>query len=581
MNKELTDKQKEICKKKGNFVVRACPGSGKTFTVAAKMAELLKNWQYSHQGVAVISFTNVAWQEIQKELKNSFSINIPIKHPHFLGTIDSFVNNFIFFPYAHLILNCKDKATLVGEPAYPWKKRKNGYYNQFFDKVSCDINGNFVTNSKVLALNNPKHYNHIKDMKETFWKKGYVNQSDINYFSMKLIEKYPIIAKIISRRFYYILIDEAQDTSAIQMKIIDFLIENGLKNLVLVGDPDQAIFEWNNAKPELFNKKMCELKYLTMNENFRSSQKLCKFTYHLSTLPIVAQSKNKFSNYQYEPEIWGYNTENPNFDKLISRFLELCKSEHIDLNHENVAILCRSKTLIREISLSKNKNSLKKINNINPWNQENYAKELFYSKYLYDNLEFQKSFKLLGKTYMSILKGHTIYSNQKLYKLIQKRGYFDFRKEIFNLIKLMPKTNITLGKWKKEFKNELKNSKFTSKLIKELKINDKALKLHFNDVFGVDDDVVDEKYLLSTIHKVKGETFEAILLILKQKTRGPYYKTLLKNNKKTSDEEELRNVYVGITRPRRILVLAVPTEDEEVWNDYFSEKRVQTTLSDF
>ena len=41
------------------------------------------------------------------------------------------------------------------------------------------------------------------------------------------------------------------------------------------------------------------------------------------------------------------------------------------------------------------------------------------------------------------------------------------------------------------------------------------------------------------------------------------YKTMLNNNIQISDEEELRIVYVGITRPRQLLLLAVPDEENK------------------
>ena len=69
-------------------------------------------------------------------------------------------------------------------------------------------------------------------------------------------------------------------------------------------------------------------------------------------------------------------------------------------------------------------------------------------------------------------------------------------------------------------------------------------------------------------HSVKGETFDAVLLLLKKKgAKGSYYKTLLNNGKKTMDDEELRIVYVAITRPRKLLMLAVPKECYQYWNN--------------
>lgn len=216
MHKTLTETQKKICRKKGKFVVRACPGSGKTFTVAAKMANLLKKWPYPNRGVAVISFTNVAWQEIQRQLNVSFDINIPIEYPHFLGTIDSFINQFIFLPHGHLVLNCDSRPKLAGEPVYPWKyvERYDHDPDQYFDKISLDINGEISRISKVDFKwqkvkkdgNDDKNYLNVEKMKKRFFKKGYANQSDANYFAMKLIQEYPVIAKTICLRFLLLLL---------------------------------------------------------------------------------------------------------------------------------------------------------------------------------------------------------------------------------------------------------------------------------------------------------------------------------------------------------------------------------------
>lgn len=590
MKKNLSEKQKEICKAEGKCVVRACPGSGKTFTVAAKMARLLKKWPHDHKGVAVISFTNVAWEEIQSELNDSFSINIPIRYPHFLGTIDSFINNFIFFPYGHLILGCDKRPKLVGEPVSPWKRKqwdRDPY--QYFDKVSYDMKGEI---SPVVPLDQFKftwkkeningsedgNYRNIRKMKEDLTSKGYVNQSDINYFSMKLLENYPI-AKTVALRYPYMIIDEAQDTSAVQMRIIEILVDNGLKDIILVGDPDQSIYEWNGAKPELFEEKMEEWdSSITMNENWRSSQNICDFTYSLSNLPDKSSSVNKFKDYVFKPEIWDYDHQNPDFKILITKFLELCKPEGINQSSKDIAILARSNDLIDKIVLAMNKHSEKYISNADPWIKENYAKELMHSKYLYDHSEFQESFKLIERTYMSILEKRIIYSDYELSNLIEKRGYFNFKKEIFGLIKLMPKTDKTLGEWLNEFKENWNKYHFRTVKV-NLEIDERFNDFSFEDVFGYEN--LDEDYVLSTIHKVKGETFDAVLLILKKGSTGQHYSTLLKKLKdgKIKPNEELRNVYVGITRPKRILVLAVPSEDKDIWESYFYPK--QRSLTDF
>lgn len=377
----------------------------------------------------------------------------------------------------------------------------------------------------------------------------------------------------------FIIIDEAQDVSEIQMRIIDSFIENDLKNLVIIGDPDQAIFEWNDAKPELFNHKARELDDLIiMNENWRSSQNICNFTYFLSDLDQKSSSQNKeIKNYEHEPVIWAYNQDNPNFSQLIYDFLELCKKENINPNSNDVAILARSKNLINQMILSI-KNHPEKVNNnnFNPWKQDNFARELLYSKYLFDIQEFQKSFKLLEKTYLSMLGGYPIYSDYELAEIIAQKGYFNFKKEIVNLINKMPAIDRPIGEWINEFKQNIEENEFFHIFDKNLEINE-GHDLNIDEVFASDNFNIN--YKLSTIHKVKGETFEAVMLILKNRSANNQLYTNILKKDKIADNEELRNVYVGITRPRKVLILAVPSEDKEVWDKSFREK--QKTLASF
>ncbi|MBK8367068.1 MAG: UvrD-helicase domain-containing protein [Bacteroidetes bacterium] len=58
-----------------------------------------------------------------------------------------------------------------------------------------------------------------------------------------------------------------------------------VENIMLIGDRDQAIFEWNNAKPELFDNKFNQWDKIELNENRRSSQNICNVTCHLSSFP--------------------------------------------------------------------------------------------------------------------------------------------------------------------------------------------------------------------------------------------------------------------------------------------------------
>jgi DNA helicase-2/ATP-dependent DNA helicase PcrA len=85
---------------KGYSDVQACPGSGKTTLVAFKLLLLAKTWHERHSGMCVLTHTNVAKDEILKCLRRHPAGHRLLSYPHFVGTIQEFVNTFLALPYA-------------------------------------------------------------------------------------------------------------------------------------------------------------------------------------------------------------------------------------------------------------------------------------------------------------------------------------------------------------------------------------------------------------------------------------------------------------------------------------------------
>ena len=102
MVKKMTDEQQEFLNAEGKVVIKACPGSGKTYTVAHKLLSYVDNWKDYHSGVAVLSFTNVASNEIYEKAQSIHGSLGKLGYPHFIGTVDSFIDEFIVLRYGHL-----------------------------------------------------------------------------------------------------------------------------------------------------------------------------------------------------------------------------------------------------------------------------------------------------------------------------------------------------------------------------------------------------------------------------------------------------------------------------------------------
>lgn len=597
MFQHLSEKQEEILNyNKGAVVVKACPGSGKTYSVAARITKLISENSFTRKGIAALSFTNVACSEIDEKLKQDFNLNFSLIHPHLISTLDSFINNYIFLPYGHLFMKSNKRPQLVGEPYSIWNyKRPYNNYDQYFDKTTFNIEGILIRIAPYQAFGFKWNYTnrngeingHIKNIinsKNYFFKKGFANQSDANFISLQVIEKYPLIIKNIANQFEYIIIDEAQDTDEIQMRIIDLIKENGCNNIMLIGDRDQAIFEWNLAKPELFDSKYNEWNKIELNENRRSSQSICNFINNLSTFDVAKSINEQIKNYDFTPEILGYKRKQKvrkseawqvspeecyqSVDNVMMHFCATCEQHGIKINKNNVAVLYRGLSQSELLRLKRDTFEFDK----SPWLQSNFhIKNITRGKHLYDNGKYKEGYRLLEKGIIEAIykpSDNNFNCNDEFIErlIFNKGGLIKYRNYIFDLIGRLPQTkDITLNDWIDKANTNLIENEIN------FQINAENGDIKIDELFGSNLKQDSFPFYHGTIHSVKGKTFEAVLLLLGKKA-GMNYVNMI--NKKITDlksayQEELRIVYVGMSRPRKILMLAVPEEDINIWKEKF------------
>lgn len=87
----------------------------------------IDNWKDYHSGVAVLSFTNVASNEIQEKAQTIHGSLGELGYPHFIGTVDSFIDEFIVLRYGHLdtVSNVRPRITITDTWKMPygfWRK---------------------------------------------------------------------------------------------------------------------------------------------------------------------------------------------------------------------------------------------------------------------------------------------------------------------------------------------------------------------------------------------------------------------------------------------------------------------------
>jgi len=215
----------------------------------------------------------------------------------------------------------------------------------------------------------------------------------------------------------------------------------------------------------------------------------------------------------------------------------------------------------------------------NPWKEDcKLVKGFAEAKYWFVNNEFKKAFSIMERTICKLIKKVDYIKSYEISEIVNEYGLVEWRKSIIDFISKLPETNLALGNWITKANNTIKN---TSNIIRDncpnfiltIKQDRKPYyhsQLNFNQLFNRKEKskIFSQHYTIGTVHSIKGETFEAVLLFVKKRgadNRG--YDSIL--HSKIENDEELRIIYVAITRPRKILVIAVPEGKISIWKNRF------------
>ena len=299
-----TNEQKAVLESPNRVtIVKAAPGSGKTrvFTEFIKLRIL--DFKDKKNGIAALSFTNAASDEIAAR------IGVGISAPHFVGTLDSFLFKFVIKPFGHLF-DLPNKGITILPPVedrtFGSDDVQVGATNREQANVfSIRFAGGNVSNP-VLMYKNPYGKNqevhssqvrNVLEKKKIAWKRrGVLTHSDCQYLAAKMLTdpaKGSEIIAILAKKFPWILVDEFQDTGTfLSVSLKQILSCEDIKSLI-VGDPDQSVFEFSGANPENFTlisslSGACQLP-LTITQ--RCPMKVSKVAEFLSCTESTVQSK--------------------------------------------------------------------------------------------------------------------------------------------------------------------------------------------------------------------------------------------------------------------------------------------------
>lgn len=277
----LTDEQKVAVRCDADLMLTACPGSGKTRVIISKLSRVLDDLRGSPRSVACITYTNTGVYEIEARLRQH--IQPGDESCYEIGTIHSFCLNHVFRPFCHHIKGFKRGFKVLTQESAEFEAfvtavcaqhgRHNLTYKEFeeFTQLRVAVDGEPAGAGITQGGITPA-------MAKDYWKKirdaGFIDFASIIYFSLLLLKKRPEVLRYVSARFAWILVDEFQDTTDLQVEILALIAKQGRTKFLLVGDPCQSIFGFAGARPDLANEFASRIGArtdLTLSGNYRSS----------------------------------------------------------------------------------------------------------------------------------------------------------------------------------------------------------------------------------------------------------------------------------------------------------------------
>ncbi len=128
---------------------------------------------------------------------------------------------------------------------------------------------------------------------EALYAKGYYDFDDMLIEAIRIIKEHPHVRYDLLEKYQFIMIDEFQDTSGLQMQLISLLCEDdSTPNILCVGDDDQSIFKFQGANITNFlefGEKFPDKKIISLTDNYRSTKEILEFS-----RKIILQGNERF-----------------------------------------------------------------------------------------------------------------------------------------------------------------------------------------------------------------------------------------------------------------------------------------------
>ena len=676
----LNPEQREAVESiEGPVVVVAGPGTGKTQILTLRIANIIRqNGADFSSNILALTFTDAGVKAMRERLKDfigpdeAYEVNINTFHSFCADRIREYPEYFRRFSFSQPISEIQQVDIIDGILEKGSYKKLKTFASDFhntrkiisaisdlkseavspddFEKSFADLEQRYIDSKGEKAFYKKKYKNFqagdlkptvLEDAKNELEKqrelldiyRKYQKELeerklfDFDDMILRVVEEAknnPDFLQRLQEQYLYILVDEHQDTNEAQNKLVELIgeaeINEGRPNIFTVGDAKQAIYRFQGADIEEFQKikkKYRDVKIINLKNNYRSTQNILDLAYSL--IPEDEELRAENPERKKEGQKISLAVLESRREELIFLGEQIKEKLEAGIKPDDIAVFFRNNKEGAEVAdiLAKMKIPHKLFTNenilesgeikkfillleavANPYNDEALGRVLFI-----DFLKFNPlaAVKVLDR--LAVRKGGNKIENKSVYKIIssesilesldmeeddlkkflnfaeklkelkkeeKNRDFLDFLNyfvvETGFLENLISQENnlMALSRFEKIF-NEIREQALSKA---EYNLDDflryiEILKTH-NMNISVSGNQLKEGVNLMTAHRSKGLEFDYVYLTnavqdkWSGKGRGGLNFLLPVSKAKSDEDDERRLFYVAITRAKKGLTISYP-----------------------
>ena len=594
---QLSQKQLQIVNHKdGALLVEAGPGSGKTRVLIERIKCLLSS---SKRGkVLALTFSNLAADEMKDRLSEDRAFEEQLDRVT-AGTIHSFCLDLVqsrgnligLNPDMVLFESEDDRKTVLKDVFLENQKLKDFLVrqqdkNQIMQRILQLI----TEQKKRFVLPENCSINEPFPLIYSEYNRKLIDQNamdfdDILFFAYRILTENPSVVHVYNSLYRYICIDEAQDLNFAQYQVIKALCGESFNNVMMVGDANQSIYGFNGSDSDFMTKSFVadfSPVVYKLNDNYRSAKRIVEFANRLEHYDSV-------TNYVYDGELLATKLADESTEAkfVADKIEELIKNGHPDVEGQisvnRIAVIARNKYVFshlekelsdRNISFSFKKNSTGINNESDYMKVFGLAIRILINKKDYIHLTQLKKMVGFSDNIIDNTNGITI-----LREVLTKTDYESMipalevlSKEVLNfstalncLDNILPSfddderylISMDIQQWRNHW------SKYCMLVPKE----NRTLTSFRNQIsLGKTRETEDSNGIaLLTAHMSKGLQFDVVFIIGLSEGTFPDYRAIKADDTQLS--QEMNNMYVAVTRAKRLCYMTYPAKKRMPWGD--------------